>query len=135
MEEDVDLMDFAWFNIELVQYDNDKNNFFLTIIPNMAGGPSDAVKVVYRLTRNDCLNILEEIEEYEDDFRDKNKICNVEEGEDYSDGDEPDPHMELTLDDEKSYCTLTFINKKELKQFANLITEELEIEIEEDFSS
>ena len=43
MEEDVDLMDFAWFNIELVQYDNDKNNFFLTIIPNMAGGPSDAV--------------------------------------------------------------------------------------------
>jgi hypothetical protein len=57
------------------------------------------------------------------------------EGADYSDGDEPDPRMELTLDDEKSYCTLTFINKKELKQFANLITEELEIEIEEDFSS
>jgi len=43
--------------------------------------------------------------------------------------------MELTLDDEKSNCTLTFLNKKELKQFANLITEELEIEIEEDFSS
>ena len=135
MEEDVDLMDFAWFNIELVQYDNDKNNFFLTIIPNMAGGPSDAVKVVYRLTRNDCLNILEEIKGYEDDMSPSHKICRIEEGRDDSEGDEPDPQMDMTLDGEKSYCELTFLNKKELKQFANLITEELEIEIDEDFSS
>ncbi len=134
MEEDVDLMDFAWFNIELVE-EKSQNCFFLTMIPKLEGGNSHAFVVNFRLTKNDCLNILEEIEEYEDDFRDKNKICNVEEGEDYSDGDEPDPHMELTLDDEKSNCTLTFLNKKELKQFANLITEELEIEIEEDFSS
>ena len=134
MEEDVDLMDFAWFNIELVE-EKSKNIFFLTMIPKLDGGTPDAFQVIFRLTKNDCLNILKEIEEYEDDFRDKNKICNVEEGEDYSDGDEPDPRMELTLDDEKSCCTLTFINKKELKQFANLITEELEIEIEEDFSS
>ena len=134
MEEDVDLMDFAWFNIELVE-EKSRNIFFLTMIPKLDGGTHDAFKVGFKLTKNDCLNILKEIEEYEDDFRDKNKICNVEEGADYSDGDEPDPHMELTLDDEKSYCTLTFINKKELKQFANLITEELEIEIEEDFSS
>ena len=134
MEEDVDLMDFAWFNIELVE-EKSKNIFFLTMIPKLDGGTPDAFQVIFRLTKNDCLNILKEIEEYEDDFRDKNKICNVVEGADYSDGDEPDPRMELTLDDEKSYCTLTFLNKKELKQFANLITEELEIEIEEDFSS
>ena len=134
MEEDVDLMYFSWFDIELVE-EKSQNIFFLELIPKLEGGTSDAFKVIFRLTKNDCLNILKEIEEYEDDFRDKNKICNVEEGADYSDGDEPDPHMELTLDDEKSNCTLTFLNKKELKQFANLITEELKIEIEEDFSS
>ena len=134
MEEDVDLMDFAWFNIELVE-EKSQNIFFLTIIPNMAGGPSDAVQVVYRLTRNDCLNILEEIDRHEDDMSPSHKICRIEEGSDDSEGDEPDPQMDMTLDGEKSYCELIFLNKKELKQFANLITEELEIEIEEDFSS
>ena len=129
MDEYVNPADFAWFNAELVQWDNDNNNFFLTIIPNMQGGPSDAVKVVYRLTRNDCLNILEEIEGYEDDMRPHHKICSIEEGRDDSDGDEPDPQMDLTIDSEKSYCELTFLNKKELKQFANLIAEELEIEL------
>ena len=86
MEEDVDLMYFSWFDIELVE-EKSQNIFFLTIIPNMAGGPSDAVKVVYRLTRNDCLNILEEIKRHEDDMSPSHKICRIEEGRDDSEGD------------------------------------------------
>ena len=68
MEEDVDLMDFAWFNIELVE-EKSQNCFFLTMIPKLEGGNSHAFVVNFRLTKNDCLNILKEIEEYEDDFR------------------------------------------------------------------
>ena len=132
MEEDVDLMDFAWFNIELVE-EKSKNIFFLTMIPKLDGGTPDAFQVIFRLTKNDCLNILEEIKGYEDDMSPSHKICRIEEGRDDSEGDEPDPQMDMTLDGEKSYCELIFLNKKELKQFANLITQELEIE--EDFSS
>ena len=66
MEEDVDLMDFAWFNIELVE-EKSKNIFFLTMIPKLDGGTPDAFQVIFRLTKNDCLNILKEIEEKEDE--------------------------------------------------------------------